>query len=173
MAGADAAQGTGAGTSQTPQAPPIPVAPSRPGAGTGATAAQGAGGAGGAAAGLPATVQPGQEQGTPQAVIVQPPPYRDRIRDNDIPREVIPIVGIVFGTLMMVALGYPIIRTITRLIERRSDKAYVRGADVEVQLRALQESVDTMAIEIERISESQRFQSKLLAERKQDALGSG
>lgn len=116
---------------------------------------------------------PTAQDQAPQTVIVQPPPYRDAGNNNEIPAEVIPIVGIVMGTGMAIALGYPIIRTITRLIERRTDKGYVRGADVEVQLRALQESVDTMAIEIERISESQRFQAKLLAERKQDALGSG
>jgi hypothetical protein len=34
-------------------------------------------------------------------------------------------------------------------------------------LRQLQESIDAMAIEIERISEGQRFTSKLIAERKQ------
>ena len=161
------AQGTGSGTS-TP--PPIPVAPARPGAGTGAVAAPGA--PAGTAAGPPTAGAP-QDQGAPEAIIVQPPPYRDVRNNNEIPPEVIPILGMVMGTGIAIALGYPIIRTITRLIERKTDKRYVRGQDVEVQLRALQESVDTMAIEIERISESQRFQSKLLSDRKNEALGTG
>lgn len=166
MAGAAVAQGTGSGTATPPQAPPIPVAPTRPGAGTGAVLAPGTPTSDGG--GLLTTASP-QDQGTPQIIV--PPPYRNN--DNEIPAEVIPIVGIVMGTGVAIALGYPIIRTITRLIERATDKRYVRGQDVEVQLRALQESVDTMAIEIERISESQRFQSKLLSDRKQDSLGQG
>jgi len=165
MAGA-AAQGTAAGPAPAPQAPapPIPVAPARPGAATGAQ-----GGATAPEAALPGEATAQATQGTPQIII--PPPYRNN--DNEIPEEIIPIVGIVAGTGMAIALGYPIIRTLTRMIERATDKRYVRGQDVEVQLKALQESVDTMAIEIERISESQRFQSKLLADRKDQALGSG
>ena len=164
MTGAAETQGTGTGTAPAPPAPPIPVAPARPGAGTGAAPAP-------AAPGEPAVATSPQDQGTPEAVILQPPPYRDI--SNEIPPEVIPIVGIVMGTGVAIALGYPIIRTITRLIERATDKRYVRGQDVEVQLKALQESIDTMAIEIERISESQRFQSKLLSDRKNEALGPG
>lgn len=170
MAGAAAAQGTGTGPAQAPQAPapPIPVAPARPGAATGA---QGGGTPQAPTASLPgeATAAQAPQGGTPQVII--PPPYRNN--NNEIPPEVIPIIGMVMGTGIAIALGYPIIRTITRMIERATDKRYVRGQDVEVQLKALQESVDTMAIEIERISESQRFQSKLLADRKDQALGSG
>lgn len=159
-------QGSSAGTPAPPPLAPIPPVPSRAGAATGATAVgQGV---------SDAPVAPGQasqESGT-ETIIVQPPPYRDQ-RNNDIPAEVIPLVGMVMGTAVAIALGYPIVRMITRFIERRTDKAYVKGANVEAQLRALQESVDTMAIEIERIGESQRYQAKLLAERKPGTLPPG
>jgi hypothetical protein len=59
------------------------------------------------------------------------------------------------------------------MIERRADTTTLRAQDVTVQLRALQDSVDTMAIELERISESQRFQAKLLAEREAKVLARG
>ena len=39
------------------------------------------------------------------------------------------------------------------------------GPDLTPQIRQLQDSVDAMAIELERISEGQRFTAKLLAER--------
>lgn len=159
----------GTGTAPAPQAPPIPVAPARPGAATGAQGAATAQAPATATSVGQATDVTAPQAGTPQIII--PPPYRNR--DNEIPAEVIPIVGIVFGTLLAAALGYPIIRMITRVIERATDKRYVRGQDVEVQLKALQESIDTMAVEIERISESQRFQSKLLSDRKNEALGQG
>jgi hypothetical protein len=41
----------------------------------------------------------------------------------------------------------------------------VRAADLQPQIRQLQESIDTMAVELERISEAQRFQAKLMSER--------
>jgi hypothetical protein len=97
-----------------------------------------------------------------EAIISQPPPYR---RDEEIPKEVIPILGIVFGSLVVIILGYPIVRLFTRMAEKAQDKSLMRASDVSQQLKVLQNSVDTMAIEIERISESQRFQDRLLSER--------
>jgi hypothetical protein len=171
MAGMTEAQGTTVGT-PAPQAPPtphIPPMPSRAGAATGATAA------GQAVSGSSAQGQGVSQDAptpTPEAIILQPPPYREA-RRNDIPGEVIPIIGMVMGTGIAIALGYPVVRMITKVIERRTDKAYVKGANVEAQLRALQESVDTMAIEMERIGEAQRFQAKLMSERKPEALPPG
>ncbi len=102
-----------------------------------------------------------------EAVISQEPPYA---RNEDIPPEVIPIVGIVFGSIVAIVLGYPIVRLITRLFEKAADKSLLRASDVTRQLKTLQDSVDTMAIEIERISESQRFQDRLLSEREKDVV---
>lgn len=103
-----------------------------------------------------------QEGAQTEAVVVQNPPYR---QEEQIPKEVIPILGIVFGSLVAIVLGYPVVRLVTRLIEKAADKTLLRASDVTEQLKVLQNSVDTMAIEIERISESQRFQDRLLAER--------
>lgn len=148
---------------QAPTPPPVPPLPTSPGQATGA--AQGT-----PAPAAPGTVenqiindiQRGIEDGMrTEQVISVPPPYRD----SDIPKEVIPLVGIVFGSLVAIILGYPIVRLITRLIEKATDKSMLRASDVSQQLKTLQDSVDTMAIEIERISESQRFQDRLLSER--------
>jgi hypothetical protein len=92
--------------------------------------------------------------------VVQDPPYR---QDEQIPKEVVPIIGIVFGSLVVIILGYPIVRLFTRIAEKAADKSLLRASEVKDQLKALQDSIDTMAIEIERISESQRFQDRLLA----------
>jgi hypothetical protein len=94
--------------------------------------------------------------------VIQNPPYR---QEEQIPKEVIPILGIIFGSVLAIILGHPIVRLITRLIEKAADKTLLRASDVTEQLKVLQNSVDTMAIEIERISESQRFRDRLLAER--------
>lgn len=156
-----------------PPVPPVPVIPGQAGAATGAaTAATQAQQASDAATNAQSVgdrireaVQREVDQATQaragQAIVVQPPPYRE----PDIPPEVITIVEVVFGSLIAIILGYPIIRLITRVIEKRMDRSLVKGAEVERGFRQLQQSVDAMAIEIERIGEAQRFQAKLLADR--------
>lgn len=106
-----------------------------------------------------------------QAVTVQPPSVVQV--SPDIPPEVVPIVGIVFGSLALMVIVTPIVRGVMRMIERWQDKSLVHGPAVAQQLAQLQQSVDTLAIEVERISESQRFQAKLLAERDRPAIGGG
>lgn len=108
----------------------------------------------------------GGQAGTGQpASIVQVSP--------DIPPEVVPIVGIVFGSLALMVIVTPIVRGIMRMIERWQDKSLVHGPAVAQQLSQLQQSIDTLAIEVERISEAQRFQAKVLAERERPAIGGG
>ena len=65
----------------------------------------------------------------------------------------------------------PFARMIARRMERRAEMA--PGNDtlaLRHQIETLQQSIDTMSIEIERISESQRFQSKMLFEKKDEPV---
>lgn len=147
-------QATGQATTQpsAPPAPPaIPVLPARPGAATAGDAA----------------VASTEVGGTP--IILQPPPFAG----NQIPPEVIPLVGMTLGILLAMVVLWPIARAIGRMIDRRTDKSLVRIAEVAPQLRQLQESVDAMAIELERISEAQRFTAKIMAEKPASAIGAG
>lgn len=137
-----------------PAQPVIPALPAEPGAATGA-----------ATGAVTVTSQGGSGGGADQAVagqpvVLQPPPYR-----SDIPPEVIPLVGMSLGIIMTMVILYPIARAIGKWIDRRSDRSLVKVADIAPQIRQLQESVDVMAVELERISEAQRFQAKLMAER--------
>lgn len=91
----------------------------------------------------------------------------------DIPPEVVPIIAIVFGSLAIMVIVTPIVRGIIRMLERRQEKSLVHGPAVAQQLAQLQQSVDALAIEVERISESQRFQARILAEREKPAIGGG
>ncbi len=93
------------------------------------------------------------------------PPAEFPRSNNDIPPEVIPMLGIVMGTITLMVLGFPIVRVLTRRFDRGTQQIAAKTTDVTPQLRQLQDSIDAMAIEIERISEGQRFTSKLLAER--------
>ncbi len=155
----------------TAPVPPVPAVPAQAGGPTGAAAPApqvnqtASEAAREAAIAVREALQEVRQNQAGEAVIVQPPPYRQ----SDIPPEVVPILEVVFGSLVAIILGYPIIRLIARLIERRSDRSLVRGDEVQRQMQQLQQSVDAMAIELERIGEGQRFQAKLLSERAERA----
>jgi hypothetical protein len=173
---------------QGTQNPPIPTLPTSPGAATGGQApVTGVGSNGAVVVGSPGdeakvaadaardavrnvirtTVRDGLAQGEPVVLV---PPNGNSI---DIPPDALPIIGTSLGLLLAMIVGYPIARAIGRVIERRGDAGIVRASEVVPQLRRLQESVDTMAIELERISEAQRFTAKLAAERSATALPGG
>jgi hypothetical protein len=75
------------------------------------------------------------------------------------------IVGISFFiTVIVLVLGIPIVRAIVRRSDQRNNP---RMADPEssARLARIEAAVESMAIEIERISEGQRFTTKLLSDR--------
>ena len=84
-----------------------------------------------------------------------------------IPPQVVDISLAFFFTVAFIIVGWPLARAFARRIDRKSENMQVKASSMEPQLRQLQDSIDAMAIEIERISEGQRFTSKLIAERKQ------
>ncbi len=73
------------------------------------------------------------------------------------------------GLIVVIVILGPFARMIARRMERRPDA--VGSSDnarlLQQQLLQLQQSVDAMSVEVERISESQRFQSKLLFEKRE------
>ena len=72
------------------------------------------------------------------------------------------------GLLAVIIIVGPFARMIARRMERRAEVNAVtdNGRVLHQQLEQLQQSVDAMSLEVERISESQRFQSKLLHEKR-------
>ena len=85
-----------------------------------------------------------------------------------IPDNAVPIVGIVFGTIMIMVLGTPVIRAIIRAAERRAAPPAV-PSDLNARLERIEQTVDSIAIEMERVSEAQRFLTRLQTE--QRAIG--
>ena len=76
---------------------------------------------------------------------------------------VIEIMQIAVTGIVVLALGIPIIRLIARRMDRQPVSLPL-GA-VEQRLERIEQAVETMAVEVERISEGQRFATRLLAER--------
>jgi hypothetical protein len=83
---------------------------------------------------------------------------------------VVDIVTAVCVTFAIVVVGFPLSRAFGRRIDRSKSSPAVSGPDLTPQIRQLQDSVDAMAIELERISEGQRFTAKLLADRSPNSL---
>ena len=100
----------------------------------------------------------GQGQGGP--VIMVPPP----IRQNDIPPHVLEVITIFVVAAVICIVGLPIARAIGRWIDRRGLPAPV-NSEMSAQMNRIEQAVDTMSVEVERISEAQRFQAKLLSDR--------
>ena len=66
----------------------------------------------------------------------------------------------------------PIAITISRMIWKRSNQPPAPKVDpqAEERMRRLEAGIDAIAIEVERISEGQRFVTKLLAEREKQGV---
>lgn len=74
----------------------------------------------------------------------------------------VPIV--LFVMIGLTSIGVPIARAFARRIERGGTTPPV-PPDLSAQIQRLEQAVDSIAIEVERISEGQRFTTRLLAER--------
>jgi hypothetical protein len=74
----------------------------------------------------------------------------------------VPIV--LFICLAATAIGVPIARAYAKRVER-SPLQPSMPPDVVARLERMEQAIDSIAIEVERISEGQRFTTKLLSER--------
>lgn len=155
----------GTGNAKAPPPPPIPALPAEPGAATGAgpavIAGQEAAQAGREAAQIQREIAQGIRDGLSGTTTTSGVP----VDPEAILRQVTPIVGMSLAMMVVLFIGWPLARAFGRRLDRRAEVGAVRAADLQPQIRQLQESLDAMAVELERISEAQRFQAKLMAER--------
>jgi hypothetical protein len=75
---------------------------------------------------------------------------------------VIPIAGMLM--IIVLAIGIPLVRALGKRWERESGAARI-PADVGTRLERIEQAVEAIAVEVERISEGQRFTTKLLSDR--------
>ncbi len=81
-----------------------------------------------------------------------------------IPGELIPIV--LFVMMGFTAVLYPVARAFGRKIDRESLQPKV-PQELQQRLERMEQAIDSIAVEVERISEGQRFTTKLLSDRQQ------
>jgi hypothetical protein len=88
--------------------------------------------------------------------------------------KVAQMAGIFVAALGSLAVIMIIASTVSRVVRRSVPDTLAARQPVEDQrLQRLEQAVDAIALEVERISESQRFISKLLADRSQEAAKIG
>ena len=115
-----------------------------------------------ATAATPVLAGAGAQGGGHTATTVPAPSYDN---SNLIPPQVEDISIAFFVTVAFCVVGLPLARAFARRMDRKAEIKAAAGPDLAPHIRQLQDSVDAMAIELERISEGQRFTAKLLADR--------
>jgi hypothetical protein len=78
------------------------------------------------------------------------------------------IVPVAFFIMVAVtAVGVPLARAFARRMDRESGVPRI-PPDLAQRMERMEHAIDSIAVEIERISEGQRFTTKLLSERSRD-----
>lgn len=86
-------------------------------------------------------------------------PWRDAV-----PRGAVQMTYAISAALISIAFIGPLLRFFLRRYERSAISAKL-SSEVQARLDAMDRNIDTVAVELERVSEGQRFQAKLLEQR--------
>lgn len=89
---------------------------------------------------------------------------------NDIPPRAQELAMLFAVVAAFIIVGLPIARAIGRWIDRKSSAPALPSPELAPQLQRIEQAVEAMSIEIERISESQRYLTKLQAGREAEPL---
>jgi hypothetical protein len=87
---------------------------------------------------------------------------------EDLPPGVLEVVKIFFTSVVLISLGIPIIRAFVRRFERGPQLPPPPSPDVTARLERIENAIEAVAIEVERIAEAQRFSAKLMADQQRN-----
>ena len=83
---------------------------------------------------------------------------------------VVAIAGMI--TSVVIILGIPLVIVHARKIWKRDSAGHETASGAsDHRLERIEQAIDAMAVEVERVAESQRFMTKLLSERAQERAG--
>jgi hypothetical protein len=90
---------------------------------------------------------------------------------SGIPPEVVMMANSFFTMVAVIALGIPIVRIISKRWDRPAlPPSNTPSSEVVSRLERIEQAVEAVAIEVERIAEAQRFSAKLMAEQQQQRI---
>lgn len=98
-----------------------------------------------------------------RTVITTPPP------GEIIPPEAVDISIAFFIMVAVIIIGLPLARAFARRMDRKGAGTAQMPGEVSAQLAHLNQAVDAIALEVERITEGQRFTTRLLTEQRESA----
>lgn len=86
--------------------------------------------------------------------------------NDEIPPEAVEMTQMFFITVAVVAIGVPLARAFGRWLDRRGGPAASAATpkDLAERLDRMEQGIEAIAIEVERVSEGQRFTNKLMGE---------
>ena len=112
---------------------------------------------------IPRNITVRNSDGTQTVIGIPPGLARDVI-----PQQVVDISIAFFLTMAAIIIGLPLARAFARRMDRRGSGAQM-PSDLSHQIGQLNQAVDAIALEVERISEGQRFTTRLLSEQRDAA----
>jgi hypothetical protein len=83
---------------------------------------------------------------------------------------VIAIAGMIFSGILILGLPLVIVHA-RRLWKRDSAPTEPTSYATDNRLERIEQAIDAMAVEVERVAESQRFMTKLLSDRASERVG--
>ncbi len=96
-----------------------------------------------------------------QTLVPPPMPFGGDV----IPREAVEITQMFFVTLAVIAIGIPLARAFGRWLDRRGTvQPASKSGDFDPRFDRIEQAIEAIAIEVERVSEGQRFTNKLMSE---------
>lgn len=82
--------------------------------------------------------------------------------ENAIPAGAVDISIAFFGAMAFIIVGLPLARAIARRMDRRGESA--SASEIMPRLDRIEQAVEAIAIEVERVSEGQRYTTKAIAD---------
>lgn len=92
-----------------------------------------------------------------RSVTIQPPSF-----ENVVPQGAVDISIAFFVSMAFIIVGLPIARAWARRMDRRGEPA--SASQIAPRLDRIEQAVEAIAIEVERVSEGQRYTTKAIAE---------
>jgi hypothetical protein len=96
--------------------------------------------------------------GTP--VVTEPPVFPS----EDIPPEAVTLSIAFFITCAVIAIGIPLARAYGRWLDRRGQTSAAASPVMDQRLTQIEQAIEAVAIEVERVSEGQRYTNRSISE---------
>jgi hypothetical protein len=80
------------------------------------------------------------------------------------PDEILPFAFAFAALIVGAKIVLPVVRAFAKRVERRADAPHL-PAEMTSRLERMEQAIDSIAVEVERISEAQRFTTKLLSDK--------